>query len=342
MPNRLPFMQRWVRRALVGMPNRLQQRRTLAQLPLPAAPPTESRRSIALVLKWHAQNTPDALAVTEASNGLPEQSLTYAELDARSNRLAHAYAAMLGDNNPIGRIFTLALPNGIELMAAACACWKLGGTPQPIDARMPAGELKRVLDVADPIVTVGLAPMETALSARVDVPLGFEPDPCTPDAIPYGGARVPPYLKAPLSGGSTGRPKVILSTQRGEFSPHDGDFLQTGRGGAMLIPGPMSHNVPFLWGLHGLMQAKHLVIMRKFDAHDALRLIARHRCDYTPMVPTMMQRILQLYPPPPLEPHETHTLPQSLSRRALFDMSDNLRCPRASAVWQAGQRETRS
>ena len=40
----------------------------------------------------------------------------------------------------------------------------------------------------------------------------------------------------------------------------------TGQGGAMLVPGPCSHNVPFMWSTHGLLQGKHVVQMRRFDA----------------------------------------------------------------------------
>ena len=244
-------------------------------------------RSIAKCLAFHAQQRPNALAVTEAGGGAAERSISFAELDRRSSRLAHAYAAALGDVNPFGRIITLALPNSIELMTAACACWKLGGTPQPVDPRAPTSELRRILEAGSSAMVVGVdAERHAPLSSVCQkvLPRGFEADETMPTTAPANGELIPPHYKAPLSGGSTGKPKVILSNQPGEFDPEHDDFLFTSRGGAMLIPGPCSHNVPFMWSTHSLIQGKHTVQMRRFDAADSLRLLAKHRCDYTPMV----------------------------------------------------------
>ena len=284
--------------------SRLQCQASHATWPLPrralsstAAAP--QLRSIAQCLAFHAKRTPDAIAVTEAGGGLAERSVTYAELEERSSRLSHAYAAKLGAAAALGRIVTLALPNSIELLEAACAVWKLGGAPSPVSTSMPAAELQRVLKVADPCMIVGLtdgssSPVSAMSIEGVPViPQGFQPDNALPVTAPFGGAIVPPHYKAPLSGGSTGTPKVILSGQPGKFDP-EANFLQLGQGGAILIPGPCSHNVPFMWSTHSLLQGKHVVLMRRFDAHEALRLLAAHRCDYVPLVPTMMHRIMQL------------------------------------------------
>ena len=60
----------------------------------------------------------------------------------------------------------------------------------------------------------------------------------------------------------------------------------------MLNPGPLYHNVPFLFTGLGLLAGAHVVGMRRFDAEEALRLIDRHRVEFVVFVPTMMQRIL--------------------------------------------------
>jgi len=45
---------------------------------------------------------------------------------------------------------TLGLPNGIEFFAACLATWKLGATPQPISARLPALERRAILGSRGP------------------------------------------------------------------------------------------------------------------------------------------------------------------------------------------------
>jgi bile acid-coenzyme A ligase len=65
-------------------------------------------------------------------------------------------------------------------------------------------------------------------------------------------------------------------------------------GRAQLYPGPMYHNGPFSMSCRGLMCGNHVVTMRRFDAEQTLALLARHRVDWTLLVPTMMHRIWRL------------------------------------------------
>ena len=74
---------------------------------------------------------PDAPAVTCAG-----RTLTRAELDRSTNRLAHAFAER-GVGVGVGDYITIALPNSIEFLQAAIATWKLGAVPQPLPARLP-------------------------------------------------------------------------------------------------------------------------------------------------------------------------------------------------------------
>ena len=79
---------------------------------------------------------PDAPAITH--EGL---TVSRAELQRRTNRLARAYEA-LGVRE--GTMVTIALPNGIEFFEACLATWKLGATPQPVSSRSPRLELEQI------------------------------------------------------------------------------------------------------------------------------------------------------------------------------------------------------
>ena len=84
-----------------------------------------------------AELAPDAAAVT-----CDGRTLTRAELDATTNRLARAYQKL---GVGVGDYVTIVLPNSIEFLQATIACWKLGAVPQPLSSRLPEAELEGLL-----------------------------------------------------------------------------------------------------------------------------------------------------------------------------------------------------
>ena len=95
------------------------------------------------------------------------------------------------------------------------------------------------------------------------------------------------------SGGSTGRPKIIVDHMPGAWDPAAGVLGQQA-GDVMLNPGPQYHNAPFSLIHAGLFAGGHVVNMARFDPLQALELIARHRVQWVNFVPTMMHRIWRL------------------------------------------------
>ena len=235
--------------------------------------------SISRCITELARRDPDRPAVT-----FGDRTVTRGELDRRTNRLARALAQ---HGVATGDMVTIALPNGIEFYETAIAAWKLGATPQPISARLPEAERDAVVELADPAVVVG-----AEVAGRVCLPAGFEPDPDLDDGeLPD---VVAPEWKAPTSGGSTGRPKLIVSKDPGAFDPDESGMMLMQGDDIQLVPGPLYHNGPFIFSFRGLFTGHHLVVMARFDAEEALRLIERHRVGFVMMVPTMMQRISKL------------------------------------------------
>ncbi|MDT5146616.1 MAG: bile acid-coenzyme ligase [Mycobacterium sp.] len=223
---------------------------------------------------------PDEPAVT--CDGL---TLTRAELDRSTNRLARAYAEL---GVGVGDYVTMVLPNSVEWIQAAVACWKLGAVPQPLSARLPDAELQGLLDLRPPALLVG-----RERAGIPSVPAGCAPDPALSDAaLPEA---VSPVWKAMGSGGSTGRPKLIESGGDSRIPAAIGLPLGAQEGDTTLVPIPLSHNTGFTTATIALLMRHHLVLMSRFDPHGFLRLITDHRVTFVTTVPTIMQRALPVY-----------------------------------------------
>lgn len=233
------------------------------------------------LLAHHATRDPRRLAVI-----CGDDSITYGDLDRWANRLARAYADL---GVGVGDLVTIALPNGIEFYAASFATWKLGAIPQPLPHRLPPPERDALIDLGEPALVVGVEP--EASRSRPSVPRGFQPSADTLDT--RVAAVVGPSFKAMASGGSTGRPKLIVAKVPAEFDP-EVPSVQMQVGDVQLVPGPLYHNGPFSFSMYGLFAGATLVVMQRFDAAEALRLIEAHRVTWVFFVPTMMHRIWRL------------------------------------------------
>jgi len=247
-------------------------------------------QSISRIITLQAERDPHRPSIT-----FEGRCVTRTELDRRTNRLARAYQTMgVGQDDFV----TVALPNGIEFYEACIAAWKLGATPQPVSARLPKAELDAIVELAQPKLVVGAA----ASAIGKAVPIGFEPDQSLSDAI-LPDTR-PAAWKAPTSGGSTGRPKLIVSGDPGEFDLEVPSSLYLLPDRTHLVPGPLYHNGPFSFSMMALFLGNHVVVMPRFDAARTLALIAEHRIDWLMLVPTMMLRIWRL----PAEERARHDL----------------------------------
>jgi bile acid-coenzyme A ligase len=237
--------------------------------------------SIGRALSYLAEQAPDALSIVHEDEAGVHR-VTRREVDLQSNRLARAYEA-LGVGQ--GDFVTIALPNTIEFFLACAATWKLGATPQPVSAKLPAIERRAILELAKPKLIVGASAEGVAGIAAL--PARFEPDAALSDEqLPD---RLAPSWKAPTSGGSTGRPKIIVATHPGLFDPDSdpGHLVQ-------LVPGPLYHNAPFVFSMRSFFTGGPIVLMTRFDAEHALQLIDRYKVQDVVLVPTMMHRIMRL------------------------------------------------
>lgn len=97
--------------------------------------------SVQTLFEAQVARTPQAVAVRLAT--APSPSLTYSELNARSNRLARQLRARgVGPDVLVG----VALGRSLELAVALLAVLKAGGAYVPLDPQTPAERLRHVLD----------------------------------------------------------------------------------------------------------------------------------------------------------------------------------------------------
>ena len=184
---------------------------------------------------------------------------------------------------------TVALPNSTDWYVACAACWKIGAIPQPVSPKLPEPELRAILALADPPAVIGVSP--GVAEGRRCLPVGYQPDPSVSDDTLADVTS--PAWKAPTSGGSTGRPKLIVS---GDPATYDED-LRPRFGvadGCMVIPAPLYHNGPIVWSCIAWLGGSHVVVLPRFDAEATLAAIDRYTADTVYLVPTMMKRISRL------------------------------------------------
>jgi bile acid-coenzyme A ligase len=226
---------------------------------------------------------PDAPAIT--SQGVTR---TWIQLHKRTNRMARG---LLAKGAKFGDFVTIALPNGNAFIEACYACWKIGAVPQPVSSRLPGGELAAIVELAGSPIVISETPVEAPRPTVMPQELydASKDESDLPDAIA-------PSWKAPTSGGSTGRPKLIVSGQRGVAVKGgvEGSFWRYDGTSTVLMPGPLYHNGPFGCVFGALNAGAHVVVMPKFDAEATLRDIQTYKADWVYLVPTMMSRIWRL------------------------------------------------
>jgi bile acid-coenzyme A ligase len=208
---------------------------------------------------------------------------TAAEIEANSNRLAHLFTSLGVSENDF---VTIALPNGVTFIESVFAIWKLGATPQPVSPKLPGAELEAIIELADPTLVLGIDPAR--LPGRAVLPFGFAipPDmPATPQPVRF--AR---FNRAPTSGGSTGRPKLIID--RRPAAVYADPLLPIG--GAAVIPGPMYHTAPFQMSTRSILLGNRTVTFPWFDPEATLAAVSRTKALYLYAVPTMLSRMWKL------------------------------------------------
>jgi acyl-CoA synthetase (AMP-forming)/AMP-acid ligase II len=256
-----------------------------------------------------------------------ERRVTYADLEARTNKLAHHLAAQgVGPGDHVG----IYAANALETLEAMLAVTKLRAVAINVNYRYTETELRYVVENADCVALVHQRGLSDKVAAvRPGLPLlrhvvVFEDG--TDDggvAEGYGAAaydaalaaesgerdfapRDPGDLYILYTGGTTGPPKGVMWRQEdvwrtlgggidfmtGEPVPDEWHQARSGVDSPVtrLVVAPLIHGQAQWATLGGLFAASTMVIMPKFDAHAIWRAVEAERVNVMAIVGDAMAR----------------------------------------------------
>ncbi|AHE30152.1 non-ribosomal peptide synthetase [Burkholderia pseudomallei] len=245
---------------------------------------------------------PEAIALT-----FDGQRLSYAELNARANRLAHYLQARgVGPD----RLVALCAERGIEMVVGLLAILKAGGAYVPLEPSHPPERLRRMLDDTNPVAVLvddigadALASFESHVAARSprvhlsrDIAQWRACSPANPPTPRERAARRLAYVI--YTSGSSGEPKGVMNEHRGVVNRlwwMQQTYALDERD-AVLQKTPFSFDVSvweFFWPL---MSGARLVIAKPEGHKDPAylsELIDRERVTTLHFVPSMLQAFLE-------------------------------------------------
>jgi bile acid-coenzyme A ligase len=231
-------------------------------------------------LRQRALADPDLVALTMVSVDGVAHGFTLDQLDRGANRWARTLARRGAEP---GALVGIAIPNSLELVLVALACWKIGAIPVPMRWDLPDWERTRLLETLRAAVVVDEQNREVLATAA-----DAEADPPLPEALS-------PMVNGICSSGSTGLPKIILNTRPAAWTPALSEpfaahWAPVPRPQIILVPGPMYHTNGFN-PLVYLLGGDRLVVLEKFSAAAVLDVIEQHRVTNFTATPTMLSRI---------------------------------------------------
>ncbi|MEU6732794.1 amino acid adenylation domain-containing protein [Streptomyces physcomitrii] len=271
--------------------------------------------TIADLLAAQAARTPDEVAVV-----FGEQALSYAELDARINRLARLLLARgAGPEQAVA----LALPRSLDMVCALFAVLRTGAAYLPLDLDHPAERLRLMIEDTRPLCllsTAATAPSLRGAEGPLAPELLLDAAESTEELAALSGAEiadaerpafargVPGRLEHPAyviyTSGSTGRPKGVVTPYRGLTNMqlnHQKEIFDpaiAAAGGRRLR---IAHTVSFAFDMSWeellwLVEGHEVHVCDEELRRDAEALVAycdRHRVDVVNVTPTYAQLLIE-------------------------------------------------
>ena len=261
------------------------------------------------VLTVNASAQPGKLAVIDDRAGARVVSWTYAQLETEANRLANALASL---GVARGDKVIWCGPNSPQVVAVVNATRKLGAVAVPLNYRLTAAEARYIVTHSDARAAYVNAEYAHLMPAPPDGQLGR-----LRHVLVYGGAApagmlgeefvaeasaAPPATATGESGatmiytsGTTGKPKGAyrkLSDQSTAIALIG--FIGYTPDDIYLTSGPLYHSGPLAFMSAGLLLGQTVIVQRRFEAEDWLRLVDTYKVTSTFSAPPPIRLVCAL------------------------------------------------
>ena len=257
--------------------------------------------TLADVVRVHGRDRPDAPAVI-----VGDHTITFGELDQRSNRVAQALAAAgVGFGDRVAFVER----NGAEFFDVVFGLAKLGAVAVPVNWRLAAPEMRQIIDDAGAtLVIVGadfaghLEAVEDGLAAGVVVIGEHDRWPSFDSWVAGHPARDPGVVTGPddlvflmYTSGTTGAPKGVMlsnANYRCKCAGVAGPWRMDADAVTLAVM-PLFHMAGSGWALAGLWHGGAVVVLRDVDPAAILDSVARHGVTNLLLVPAVIARLLE-------------------------------------------------
>ncbi|HYS31288.1 MAG TPA: AMP-binding protein [Streptosporangiaceae bacterium] len=263
------------------------------------------------LLTLYASTQPDKPAVIDDQGGAGIVSWTYAQLEGEANRLANALAS-LGIGR--GEKIIWCGPNSPQVVAVVNATRKIGAVAVPLNYRLTPEEAQYIVvhsdacaayvdaEYAQLFATPGgeqLGNLRHVIVFGGTAPAGLLGE----DDILAGASAEPPGVEEPELGGATmiytsgttGKPKGAYRDMTDQstavaligfigYTPDD----------VYLTSGPLYHSGPGAFMSVGLALGQTIILQRKFDPEDWLRLVDTYQVSSTFSAPPLIRLVCAL------------------------------------------------
>jgi arthrofactin-type cyclic lipopeptide synthetase C len=258
------------------------------QVDCPVEQPVQS------LFEAQVRRQPDAIAVQSG-----EHSLTYRELNARANRLAHHLREQ--GVGPDARV-ALCVERGLDLVVGLLGILKAGGAYVPLDPAYPAERLDFMLrDCAPVVVLVHTATRSLFVESEVAL---IDFDQCTwhqqSASNPQVSGLTPSNLAYMIyTSGSTGTPKGVMLEHRGlcNLMHWGSQICPPTPDGALLQKAPFSFDGS-VWEFFWPLTAGVRLVLARPGGHREpaylAQVIRQQRITVVKFVPALLQQFLEL------------------------------------------------
>src|SRR5438552_16383279 len=233
-------------------------------------------------------------------------TLTFREVNQRTNRLASSLAdAGIGEGDGVG----VMCRNHRGFIEATVALSKLGATALFLNTQFAGPQLTEVVKREKPAALIYDAEftelLEDAATRRKRFVAWHDSDetddPTLDELIERGDSADPVPPSEPgraiiLTSGTTGTPKGASRKQPESIGPMVSllSKIPLKAREKTIIVAPLFHSWGFAHFSLALPLGSTLILRRKFDPEQTLAWIERYRVQSAPMVPVMVQRIMEL------------------------------------------------